>query len=282
MTQADAEDRLVAVHQLADFRHRIGAGGGRIAGPVRQQDAVRIARQHVLGAGRGRQDGGPRADAGERAQDVALHAIVEDHDIVLRLRQRLGVALGPVPQALVIDEGLQAGGVLGEVQADEAGPAPGLGDQVFEVEAALGVVGDDAVRHALLADAAGERPGVDPRQSDDAAPRHPGLQVGVGTPVGRGGRHVAEDGAAGGGFGRAGHLLDVLNIGPDIAHVREGEGHDLGHVRGVRQDLLITRHGGVEADLAHRVAGRADADPLKDVMGDSFAGGLWSQKGGRG
>ena len=122
-----------------------------------------------------------------------------------------------------------------------------------------------AVRHAVLADRAGQGAGVDAGQADDAAPLHPGRQVGVGAPVGRRGGDVAEDRAAGGASRRrARHLLDVLDVGPDVADVREGEGDDLGHVGGVGQDLLVAGHGGVEADLAHRLADRADADPLQD------------------
>jgi hypothetical protein len=110
----------------------------------------------------------------------------------------------------------------------------------------------------------GERPGVDPGQAHDAAPGHPGRKVGVGPPVGRRGGDVAEDRAARGGLGRARHLLEVVDVRADVAHVREGEGHDLGHVGGVGQDLLVTGHGGVEAHLAHRLADGADADPLQD------------------
>jgi hypothetical protein len=51
------------------------------------------------------------------AQDVALDPVVEDHDFVLGLAG-LGVAFRPGPQALVEGERLQAGGVLGQVQAD--------------------------------------------------------------------------------------------------------------------------------------------------------------------
>jgi hypothetical protein len=74
---------------------------------------------------------------------------------------------------------------------------------------------------------------------------------------------IAEDGAAGGGLGRPGHLLQVLGVGPDVANVGEGEGDDLRHVGGVGQDLLIAGHGGVEADLADRMAQRPVAIALQ-------------------
>jgi hypothetical protein len=125
-------------------------------------------------------------------------------------------------------------------------------------------VGDHAVRHAGLADLAGQGAGVDARQADHVATLHPAVEVTVGAPVGLGGRGVAEDRAAGGRLGAAGHLLQVLDVRAHIAHVREGEGDDLGHVGGVGQDLLIAGHGGVEAHLADRIAGRAATDALQD------------------
>ena len=58
-----------------------------------------------------------------------------------------------------------------------------------------------------------------------------------------------------------GHVdrLDVLVVGADIADMGEGEGDDLAGVGGVGEDLLVAGHRGVEADLARRVADRADA-----------------------
>ncbi len=123
-------------------------------------------------------------------------------------------------------------------------------------------MGHHAVRHALLADPAGEGAGVDPGQRHHAAALQPAVEVAVGplrAPVGRAGRHVAEDRPPGGGLGPRAELLDVLDVDADVADVGKGEGHDLGHVGGVGQDLLVAGHGGVEADLAQRLADRADA-----------------------
>ena len=111
---------------------------------------------------------------------------------------------------------------------------------------------------------AGQRAGVDAGQAHDAAPAPSRpcrsasarqLAGGVGTS-----RKIAPRAAV---CGRARHLLQVLGVRADVADVREGEGHDLGHVGGVGQDLLVAGHGGVEADLAHRLADRADADALQ-------------------
>ena len=49
-------------------------------------------------------------------------------------------------------------------------------------------------------------------------------------------------------------LLVILGRHAHIAHMREGEGHDLARVGGIGHDLLITRHGGVEDKLGHRLA----------------------------
>ena len=57
--------------------------------------------------------------------------------------------------------------------------------------------------------------------------------------------------------------LDVFVVGADIADVGKREGDDLPGIGRVGEDLLIARHGGVEADLADRVAGRAEAKALE-------------------
>src|SRR5664279_1507187 len=57
--------------------------------------------------------------------------------------------------------------------------------------------------------------------------------------------------------------LDVVFVGADIADMREGEGDDLPGVRRIGEDLLIAGHGGIEADLADRVAYGAQALALQ-------------------
>src|SRR3712207_7797750 len=47
-SEADAEQRLAGIKQLPDHRHRIVAGRGGIARAVRQEDAVRPVRHHIL------------------------------------------------------------------------------------------------------------------------------------------------------------------------------------------------------------------------------------------
>ena len=57
------------------------------------------------------------------------------------------------------------------------GRAAALGLQGLEVEIAVRVVGDDRVRHALVADERGQRPGVDAGEADDAAGFQPGIEM---------------------------------------------------------------------------------------------------------
>jgi hypothetical protein len=124
-------------------------------------------------------------------------------------------------------------------------------------------VGDDAVGHALFADAGGQRAGIDAGDADDVALLEPGVEP-FDRPVVRGvgdvgAQHAATD------AGERGHVdgLDVLVIGADIADMGEGEGDDLAGIGGVGQDLLVAGHGGVEADLAGGVTDGADAAALE-------------------
>jgi hypothetical protein len=60
------------------------------------------------------------------------------------------------------------------------------------------------------------------------------------------------------------HRLDVVLVGADIADMRECEGDDLPGIGRIGEDLLIAGHGGVEADLAHRMPGCAEAEAFED------------------
>ena len=137
-------------------------------------------------------------------------------------------------------------------------------------------MGDDAVGHAVLADAGGQRPGVDAGDADDVALLEPGIEPLGGAVVGGIGDVGLEHDAADARERRHVDGLDVLVVGADIADMREGEGDDLAGVGRIGEDLLVAGHGGVEADLARRVADRADAAALeaRAVRED--------QKGGRG
>ena len=83
-----------------DHRHGVFAGRRRVAGAVREEDAVGLERQHLLG-GRGRRhDGHLAAGLREEPQDVALDAVVDGDDVVLRL-VLAAIALAELPGGLV-------------------------------------------------------------------------------------------------------------------------------------------------------------------------------------
>ena len=88
MAQADAEQRLAGVEQLADHRHRIFAGRRRIAGAVGQEDAVRVQRHHILVRSGGGDHRHLRARLNQVAEDVVLAAIIDRDDVwaILALR----------------------------------------------------------------------------------------------------------------------------------------------------------------------------------------------------
>src|SRR3546814_10465106 len=58
--------------------------------------------------------------------------------------------------------------------------------------------------------------------------------------------------------------LHILKIGADIADMGKGEVDDLPGIARVSHDLLIAGHRRVEADLANRLANRAEAASEQD------------------
>ena len=134
---------LPLVDQLPDLRHRVFAGRRRVAGAVGQQHAVRLARQDLLGGGRGRHHGGPRADRGQRAQDVALHAVVDHHHLVASARGRPwrsppASSTGPRRQT----NGCRQEASLARSRPTRPAQARALAISGVEVEAAVRAVGD--------------------------------------------------------------------------------------------------------------------------------------------
>jgi len=76
--------------------------------------------------------------------------------------------------------------------------------------------------------------------------------------------------------------LDVLEIGADVADVREGEADDLTGVGGIGHDLLIAGHAGVEADPRHLHAGGADAAAQNTLPSPSTKAAVLPGAGGGG
>ena len=258
VAEADAEGRDALGDDVADDGHGIFAGGGGVARPVGEKHAVGLERDDVRGRGLGRHHRHLAALAGELAQDVALDAVVDgDH---VEFRAFLApIARFPFPRRLVPGEALARRHHGHEVHAFEARPRARFVLEGVEVELARRLVRDHRVRHALDADAAGERAGIDAGETDDAPRFQPLIEVARGAVVrGRGDRGMQHDAAR---ARRRCHVhgLDIVLVGADIADMGEREGDDLPGIGGIGEDFLIPRHGSVEAHLAHRVAGRAEA-----------------------
>ena len=57
--------------------------------------------------------------------------------------------------------------------------------------------------------------------------------------------------------------FQVLRVGADITDVGEGEGNNLARIRGVRENFLIPRDGGIEDHFTDIFAGSADCTSPK-------------------
>ena len=225
VAEADAEHRLAGIDQLGDLGHGIGTGGGRVARAVGQENAVGLERQHLLGRGGGRQHGDAKAGADQRAQDVALDAVVQGHDVRSALAA-VAIALGPVPAALVPAIALPGGHLGHQIHADQARPGGGLGLQLLDVELAVRRMGQGGVLRTALAQEPGDAPGVDAGDGGDAVAVEPGAQRLGAAPARRRGDVGADHHAA----GHRGAGLDILGVGAHITDVRKGEGDNLASV----------------------------------------------------
>src|SRR5260370_3275856 len=100
VAEADAKDRLLRLHELAQRGNGVGTGRRGVAGSVGEEYPVRLVREDLLRRG-GR---GHHSDAatvgGEKAQDVPLGAIV-DRDYMEARTLEPAIALAPIPARLV-------------------------------------------------------------------------------------------------------------------------------------------------------------------------------------
>src|SRR5205823_2106466 len=93
VAEADAENRLARPDQLAQHRHGISSGRRRVAGAVRQEDAVGPTAQNILGRSRGRDHGYPAAVRSEHSEDVALRTVIDGDNMMARVALRTVAAL---------------------------------------------------------------------------------------------------------------------------------------------------------------------------------------------
>ena len=252
MTQADAEQRLAARQELLDLRHREPPGRRRIARAVRQEDAVRLERQDLLGRGGRRHHRHPQVEAGERAEDVALDSIIDgDHMMPAVLEATVAVRIAP--DGFVPRVALTAGNLGCEVHALHARRRARHLRQLRQVRIPVAGEAQGGGLGAGIAQAAGDAPRVDPGDPDQAARLEPAIEMLRGAEVrGLGDRRPQHDaaGVAVGGF-------DIFGVGADVADVRKGEGDQLAGVGRIGQDLLVAGHGRVEHELADHGAGRS-------------------------
>ena len=112
---------------------------------------------------------------------------------------------------------------------------------------------DDSLLRAVVAEVRGQRPRVDPLDPHDTLLAQILVQGQPAPPVARVGARFFHDET---GQPRA-RGLHVLRVDPVIADVRIGHRDHLAAVRGVRQNFLIPRHGGVEHHFADGFPRRA-------------------------
>src|SRR4051794_17330744 len=94
------------------------------------------------------------------AQDVALAAIVENHGAPPWFAF-CSITLVPRPRHLTPGIHLTAAHVLGEIEPNESGEIARLAPQRVHIELTAAVMRHHAMRHALLANAIGERTRID-------------------------------------------------------------------------------------------------------------------------
>ena len=276
MAETDAECRHAVVDHAADHWHRVFAGFRRIAGAVRQEYSVRLQRDDVFGRSRRRHHRNLAAARRQQPQDIALHAVIDRDHMEIRF-SGARISLIPDPFALVPGEALRARHHRHEVHADKTRPFARFFLQRFEIEFAGSLVRDHGIGHALLSNECSQGAGVDAGEPDDAAALEPLIEMARGAVVGGIGDRALQDHPARARRGRHVDGFDVFFVGADIADMREGEGDDLPGVGGIGEDFLVTRHRGIEADLADGGAGGAEAKALEyGAIGQhEEGGGLW-------
>src|SRR4029079_14540083 len=159
----------------------------------------------------------------EAAQDIALQSVVDGDDVERRILLA-PVAVAPHPARFIPRIALPARHVGHEVHAVETGPCGCLGLQLIDVDLAGRLVGDDAIGRALFANAGGQRTRVDAGDADDAALLQPTVEMLSRAIARRAGDRRTQDTTAHARARRQIRGFGVLEVGADVADVREGEG----------------------------------------------------------
>ena len=235
--EADAEHRDLAeqaLDRLDGVPH-----GGRVAGAVTQEHAVRAPLEHLAGARLGGHDGDAEAAPGEVGEHRALDAVVVSDDVQVRRRR---------PGGRRRFVGRLTGDDTRQVEAAHLRQPLGGLAQVARVAA---LRGDHGAQRALLADVAGEGARVHAAHGQHAVlgePVQPRLPRGaVEAVVGE----LAGDDGPGVRLAR----LVAVRVGAVVAVHRERVGDELAAVRRVGGDLLVAGHARVEHQLATHRAG---------------------------
>ena len=261
VAETDAEQRHVHRHQLTNRLNGVITGLG-VPGAVAQEHTVGLQREHFGDRGLRRHDGDAAAVIDEQPQDVLFDAvIIGDHvarevGIFPVARRRQSVPNGPA--ALGPAERLGGARLPCQVHALQARKALGRRQGRLLVELDPGH--QAAILGALFAQDAGQAARVDVADGHDALTDQIVAQVLAAPPVTGQRRQVPHDQAGGLDAGR----FFVLDIGSGIADVRIGQGDQLPQIGGVRQDLLIAGHRGIEHHLADALPVGADGTAPKD------------------
>ena len=232
----------------------------RIAGAVREEDAVGLEREHVFGGGERGHDGDAAADLHQAAQDVVLDAEIVGHHVVARL----GAARRPGRRA----SRLHGLGPLVALRRwrrgwpDRARPWWECCAPFRPASAASRFDGGEHAAHdAAGAQVADQRARVEIADDGDAGvgrgrrrPRRRERQL---LAMGENSRTTRPSM-----YGPRGFV--VVGAGAVVADLRIGEDDDLAGIGRIGEDFLIAGEGGIEDDFAGPLGGRTKTPALED------------------
>ena len=240
VAQADAEHRGVGGQEGLDGVDGVVARLG-VTGAVGEEDAIRVHRQHLGGRGLGRHHGQAAAAVHQHAQDVALHAKVVGHHVVLEVALCRGdVPLAELPATFCPAVGFAHGHFFREIHPLEAGEGAGLFEGMGFIEL---LAGQDATGlGAFLTQDAGQLAGVDVGDANDVVRLEvigEGLLI---AEIGGKYRKVPDDQSLS--MDLTG--LFIFAVGAGVAYMGVSESNDLTGIRGICEDFLIARHRRIE------------------------------------